>query len=755
MSALDRDFLERFLSPPNTLELTPRFVTWVDRVKSDQDVVILPCRHDDSETIWYVAAKDTRTFRATRESIVAFLGLTYSNYSGGRPPSLDDSNTVESVLTEWFGKNVLKLRIPQSLRNDACTQLERFVALHDGQPQRTPKTKRAIGRVLRDYEAALHAGDTVTATRCLEECQRAGYLDPTNRRYLQLRIDEKREAWRAILDAVDTYNLLYHRHRPRRVSQAILRALYHLDFLEHEVDQDAVAAIQIFVSLYDRYKSLFTTETHYNCHEANAFFLMRAVVNANTQSKVMACHARLESLQETGGDVSWYAALLTQLPSDTPADSTPATPSDDLSTARTLLGRHELDAAKPHVEALAPNPHTVPMIVTWAYEMDTLEAAQFALNAYGQITSEEQVHLRRSRTTAGQLERLQDLATNDTTEPSGHHTIPQNWVQWITGILENETWGENARNVAERGAIDWDSREFENAGFVTQFADALSQLNSSKQQSLLLDSLPFLLESIEHCDPTPRILQDTLSYLIDYHLLDEAPPDTFFDTLTHLFALAVKAGLSEQNYDSHLRATCEHIAQASPTQLDTLLDFLEMLVVHKSPNPASRETVAYAIAQRFTRSHTRVTLDQKGLLRDLLRELECDVPDTLDLHAPESREAQTDSPWHALAGKTVALYSLNEPVLGRVKEQLEQSVTSITVKTFHDKVCTGQLTDSARSADIFVVAIAAAKHAATNCIGAVRGQKTILRPHGQGSASMLRVLSEHAAELDQNRTQNQ
>ena len=76
-------------------------------------------------------------------------------------------------------------------------------------------------------------------------------------------------------------------------------------------------------------------------------------------------------------------------------------------------------------------------------------------------------------------------------------------------------------------------------------------------------------------------------------------------------------------------------------------------------------------------------------------------------------------------------------------------VEDVTVLSFHEKVGgSPALRAAARDADVFVIASAAAKHAATEYIEVQRRSGAVtLRPAGQGSASMLRCLWRYARSL--------
>ena len=55
----------------------------------------------------------------------------------------------------------------------------------------------------------------------------------------------------------------------------------------------------------------------------------------------------------------------------------------------------------------------------------------------------------------------------------------------------------------------------------------------------------------------------------------------------------------------------------------------------------------------------------------------------------------------------------------------------------HDKVATDALVDMARKCDLVVMAIASAKHAATNSIRSNRGNRPTVNAAGKGSSSLI------------------
>ena len=121
---------------------------------------------------------------------------------------------------------------------------------------------------------------------------------------------------------------------------------------------------------------------------------------------------------------------------------------------------------------------------------------------------------------------------------------------------------------------------------------------------------------------------------------------------------------------------------------------------------------------------------------------------------PEDRvEAGEDDCWRTLGGLKVALYSLRETALRRARQVLSELCPGASIDVYSDKVGGGSsLGAAAARADLFVIAVGAAKHAATEFISARRsaGQATVYA-RGQGTAGLLAAVRSFAESMSGNR----
>jgi hypothetical protein len=110
---------------------------------------------------------------------------------------------------------------------------------------------------------------------------------------------------------------------------------------------------------------------------------------------------------------------------------------------------------------------------------------------------------------------------------------------------------------------------------------------------------------------------------------------------------------------------------------------------------------------------------------------------------------QEQSPLALCAGKSLAIYTLDENSGNRAKEIINTVCPEAKVSVCTDKVGRVGLRHLARSADIFIVDWKAAKHAVTTDIKQNRSKdKPTLQPRGKGTSSILRILEDFLRESE-------
>lgn len=320
--------------------------------------------------------------------------------------------------------------------------------------------------------------------------------------------------------------------------------------------------------------------------------------------------------------------------------------------------------------------------------------------------------------------------------------IPSGWLEWLEAVTNNQEWMD-AAVVAKRGSFEWSGAVFESEAEASALSELLADLRPPGE-ARIREGLPFLLEGLSACRRPARALADALEWLTLLHLSDPAPGRMFFATLANLVELTLGVGVTAEQYEEIVREVMVSVdAHGAPAEFDGCLELVDVLASNKSLNPQVRGQLAMMVMELMRRHPRRVSVGQRLLLASLFDELELVVAESLRATV-ESTEPE---PLSGLRGKHVALYSLKPAVLHRIASLLRGAVEEIRVSTFGDSVGgSAALRSAARAADVFVIATAAAKHAATNFIEHERGgQGVTLKPAGQGSSSMLRALLEYCA----------
>jgi hypothetical protein len=218
--------------------------------------------------------------------------------------------------------------------------------------------------------------------------------------------------------------------------------------------------------------------------------------------------------------------------------------------------------------------------------------------------------------------------------------------------------------------------------------------------------------------------------------------------MARLADIKLRLGLSGPEYIStveQLRSTI--YALDSPAVLDGALEVCEVLVANPCPAPESRVAVFAATSSVLSKWHRRTDSSQLALFGVLCSELGSGMANVIAI--PQIDTDDDYLPWSSLAGRKLALYSLQESAVRRAAALLQKLIGSVKIDIFSDHVGgSPALRTSSQQADIFVITTAAAKHAATTFIESKRPASAItLYANGQGTSSILQAISRYLASL--------
>lgn len=715
-----------------------RLEPFLEDLRADRDVVFLPRASDKGSTEWYALCNSSRACRVALDEVRAFLGPTYAA-SSGREYALDPSDPIDKAVLERCGRNAFRFTVSNpALVSAARERLLLLSKLRKERPVRHGQRIRATGRIIREFEYALLTRDEATAAACIAELRSTGSLSAANMLFLEVRQRLVTGRPREMLAAPELDTLLSIR-LPRRVTEALIAAVYETELRRFELDAEPAAAIAHFrTRILPRYGSLFLSRAGLDAAMVETSFMLLAAASQPPRPELAA--AILDGLGRSSRSADYLRAIAALIPKSDPAPA----PAEPLAAARDAFSAGDVDRALTLAQSLPRSTERTVLLLRCAAEIGTLAAAQVALHAYDELAETE-----RARIDANPiLSRL--IATLRNTQPVAPapiptpQDVPASLSAWLRALQSPERW-RGAVNVAERGVREWSRQTLlDDPDEAANVADLLLAELPEWGQIALRDAMPYLLEFVFTHDPDVRLsaLYDSLFLVIavdDQHSLPQLRG--LLRVAEAKMALGMKASAYREAVDVLSQAIQ---ALESPSSIDAALDTLVSLIESPCPLPTARQDFAGAISALCQRWFRHVDASQRVLLHSLSEELGIPLEDAR--LQPETT-AEGGAWWDALKGKHLAMYSLHESALRRAARALTALCAGgVRIDCFHDKVGgSAALRTAAATADLFIIATAAAKHAATGFIEANRQQSKgkILYARGGGSASLLAAVREH------------
>jgi hypothetical protein len=763
-SWLPREFPERFFGPGNKLDwkeirggrlpsnTQKGLAPWLEDLQTGADPLLLPrVREEDDSVEWYALSSTERGARALHEQLLAFVGPSYAGpwFTWSQ---LEATDPVDAEVMRVAPGRAYRLRLPRrdlKFKQEVREKLLCMRALRKERPARLTPLPRPTGRILGDFEHALRARDGAAAAAHIQEIRRLGRLSAQNQLFLEVLRAECVLAWDDILESRH-FGPLLELPRPRRVTQALLRALYARHLRTFEDSGDAKGAIERFKQLWLAYPGLFRTRHGMDAPEVSRCFMMVAAVAEPARPELR--DELLATLAANDPARPYLEALAALVP-----DVQAPVVANRLAAAREAFGQGDVDRAFREAWAHPGGEERLVLLLRCARELDTLEAASQALSAVDAASPAEREAIFARAPLRTHYERLLELATRPPAPtPSGPvptppATIPVDPGSWLERLRQPAPW-PRAVEVLERGVREWNRSEWlADPARVEATAKELGSARPLWGDEVLRTALPHLLSFLLTPEGPERALKPVLEQLAAVITLDDQVRVEQLQALSEVTEAQLRIGLAPSEYRSALGGLRETWTRVGAASLgDWALDTLDMLVAQPVADRDERTRFFYDVTTYFRQHARRTSREQFLLLRDLARELDLEVPGDLQRWlTEESREdADTDASLAtSLAGRRIALYSLKEAVLERVARVIRELAPTARVECFSDKAGgSPSLKHHAATADIFVIATAAAKHAATGFIESNRKPgATTLYAAGQGSASMLRALSEHTS----------
>lgn len=654
-------------------------------------------------TLYYGICRDASDWRRLRPLLVAFAGPTVTRFTGW-PEPMSKPTAVEVYLRQAF--HVVARLVPgqtKDLQDWASRSLQRMVRLVSQAPVTTNAAPRSTSQLISLFVDALNCNDRVGAADIIELCRSELRLDALNLSFMKVQLLAHFEDWRSICD-LPNFNSLCHTRKPPAVAAALLEAIYQT-YLgtgnpanEEDVWSDTV--------------------------RDKAWPLLRLPIPASIRSGGLRLYA-MEALYAEPRRPELETAVLSRR-------GAIAALADKLEKK----GRYGLPAEGTATDLSSGNAVTrVSRAVLNAETTENLSEMQEALQQFSELEEGVRTQLLRSESFKRALQYLQTEL--------GTHSVPRNWVEWLCCLSDPAFTAAFA--VLKRAVGEWSAGKLD-TDEISQIASALNAVPEQPPAlDRLADALPLLVSWAAEDQEFPRPSMTPLYEALLYHLLlCERRARSTYESSALLIRALLAVGISTSQYKS-LLDDCLELAGSGlgVRNIYWLLDIVEETILNPAPDSERRQAFWNEVYARIEPLSVHLTPGQRISIAKLATTLGWHF--NTETAAPTAEGISLAGGLSAgLEGKTVVIYSLTESASRQAAQVLTATVPTVRVSLTSDKCGTSALKSSAQNADVFVIATASAKHAATGFIQQHRSkQKPTLFASGRGFTSIIRAIEEH------------
>lgn len=753
-------FLDAFFSPPNRLsreacaagsgKLSSKFSPWVARVLRPEPVItVLPRWNLDNSFDWYGIASDPVTHRRLGEELMAFVGPTWSTFRG-TPAILDPGDPIDCAVAEFIGGDITAFKfrdVGDAARVFAAIEMMRRA--WEMRPSVTADAPRPIGRVLRDFYMALRVGNRLSAEEQLAYLGRRGQLNELNRLFLRVQMLSELNEPGELLSLPSLGDLLQTR-RPLAVTQALLEAAYVVEI--SAVEADPLLALERCRAVEWKYGSLFTSDVAIRRPSALKFLMLHAASVSD-----VALRDRLLSIQvddEVRIALANFGSLFAA------SEHLQATAISPLAAAIAAGDAGDFGTAFALARSADPTLRRAILLCQCAYEAPSLEAQQGAIEAvFGLSPSDFEAAMSR-RLVREYVEAQTSPSTTAGAKIEANAAVvavPQlvtNWVQWLEALYAG-TLGKMGLEIARQGGEQWDLHWLaRDEGTIARFSELLAE-PPERWSTIVNEALPHILGFLQRDTEWPRKafgpIYGSAAAVLAQTTTGAADDLALFNDLA---AVRIETGVSNAEYTElleQLRLLVDTFS--APATIEWMLDALEVLAFQPCPDSEARIRFLASAGTQFFRHRGRLTKDHCWLLERLhaemnQSELYANLLPPEEVAGTIAADAQPESdPLRFYAGKSIAIYTLNERAAQVISELLQDRVPNVTVHTNNDLAGTPRLKALSQQADVFVMTLGSAKHAATDFIADNRPHnKPLLRTgkRSRGSSGILVQLVRYA-----------
>lgn len=744
-------WLSRFFSAPNELlwdalvdgtapapasEQINRWLSFLYTERSDTPL-ILPFMRGGKITGWYATGSGLGDGNEVFDDLNAWLGPSYLS----RIDRIVDgrADPMAKALLDRFGSPVFRFTGPdeRSIRL-ISVRLEEFATVLGRRPAKTTSVLRPVGAIRSDFERALIVQDEALAEAMIGELKQTGRLNEENLKYLEVRLSAGLGLWPQIARNHWLIKTMADLALPPQILADIIEALYRTYIESKEEANDRASMLEAFArDIAGPYPKLFSTRRGIRSPRVAKAFLLFDQLLPTANAKIT---ADLLHLLPEGTNASLFMPSLSNYTTPAP---TPEQISDEADDA---FDDGQIDRALECYLQLPPTKKTISRLVSCAGTISTLDAFDRVLAVVDRADRALIANLPTSiaNKVAQFRERLNSPSpSEDVNRPAPPEADVNPWMRWAEQLKAGQDLSKAELDI-QAAPTNWDISEFrQSAGLSQAFADIIGNL-SIPSAKVLRANIAALFSSFFPVDAEPcSAIKPIASVLFLLVAMDDALSRADLDLLAQLATQLVSQGLSAREYDALLDDLADVQKRiGSYSYLPWSLDICEALAIMPCPSEANRDSrlrlFLLVISQAAAFRHRLGPQDllpietlamDYGVEAEALQNLKVGVD-----------EAEQVAALPNMKGKTIGIYTLAESAGTRAKAALEKMFSGCKVVVNSDLVCTSQLSNLAKIADLFVFAWKSSSHQAFYCVkDALEKGEPIWAP-GKGTASILRAV---------------
>jgi hypothetical protein len=712
-------FLQRFYAPPNRRDPQQLLVrSFVDQAEDawfgqparpfflPADLNGWPC--------WYAVCPDAEQGLWLRDLVRAFVG-SWVDLGGGPVPAGSEvalDGPVNGLLdgTSGLAYRFLAAR-DERAQQEIPTALTRLGRILASRPFRRVQLGQPLGRLLADLSDACASGAEGTAARLLQTLDGDHRLSRINRLFLRVQFLAAFEQWDDLAGLPELGDLLNLKHRPQLVADALARWV--VARLPEPTDPQ---------SFLERAQgSLVPSVSSIRSAAGAVYYVYWSLANGEEASAVA------RRLHSSG----WFDSavrrpeLASALGSVAVEDKVARAEAFDIQRLRRAFNEGRIDAAVELLETAPPSVELLPILVD-AFARSLSGAAFSLLQRWGEYLGQSVVtdYLGRlGRPGADRPPVVRDglaIALQRVFEPD---VTPLHRVHELEALRQE--WVSSAMCPGELQDV-------------VEVADRLLESAGAAGARDLIDALLDLESDIVRTGSTVTGLQDLRVLVVDaWALGDDSGEKRRLERILDVIGRLLAAGVARSVFD---RVVEDLHASWPPFQNDSALplglETIEVLAVHRPDGVTSLDGFAAAILSRVG-THNLGRLDPVWVDTAVALAPEFGLDIALPADRDTGYRGDADSALLSEIRGSVAIYSLMDAAARRAQEILQTRFPHVQVEVVTGKVASDALRQSARRADVLVIADKAAAHAATDALKRARGTRPVEYAGGKGTVSLI------------------